>query len=102
MVLLLLLLLLLKREIKRIKVLVAPASGSPKVDQGLVKGLKWVSKRCRQAHSQSSNVVKQSKDKNQSIANKSMFISQETTHTRTVQPEELAQQSLEEKPKCYF
>ena len=68
-----------KRKLKKgIKVLVTPASGSPEVDQGLVKGLKLVSIRCSQAHTQSSNVVKQSKDKNQSIANKSMFISQET------------------------
>ena len=62
----------------KIKWLVTPASGSPEVDQGLVKGLKLVSNKCSQAHTQSSNVVKQSKDKNQSIANKSMFISQET------------------------
>jgi hypothetical protein len=64
-------------------------SGSPEVDQGLKKVLKCVSFGCSQAHNQSSNVVKKSKDKNQSIANKSMFISQKTDSHQTVQSEEL-------------
>ncbi len=70
--------------------LVTPASGSPEVDQGLVKGLKLVSIRCSQAHSQSSNVVKQSKDKkiNQLPTSQCLSVKKQT-HTRTVQPEEL-------------
>ena len=84
------------------KLLVTPASGSPKVDQGLVKGLKLVSK-CSQAHNQSSKVVKTIKGQ-KSINCQQVNVYQSRIgdpHQSSPALRSLTQQSLVEKSKCY-